>query len=225
MSIDEIRTMKTDTQLQSDVIAELGWEPSIHSEEIGVEVKDGIVTLAGHVGTYSEKLEAERAAMRVFGVKALAVEIDVRIAGISARTDADIARTVENVLQWTTYLTKDLVKIKVEGGWVTLSGEVNWEYQRKAAVDAIRYLMGVKGVYDRIAIKPAVSAPLVKADIEAALKRRAQKDTNSISVSVNGSDVTLSGSVHNWSDHDLATHTAWGTPGVHKVINNTTVTY
>jgi osmotically-inducible protein OsmY len=114
--------MKTDAQIQSDVIAELGWEPSIHSQEIGVEVKDGIVTLAGHVGTYAEKLEAERIAMRVFGVKALAVEIDVRIAGISARTDADIARTVENVLQWTTYLPKDSVKIKVEGGWVSLIG-------------------------------------------------------------------------------------------------------
>ena len=225
MSIEEMRTMKTDIQLQSDVIAELGWEPSIHSEAIGVEVKEGIVTLAGHVATYAEKLEAERAAMRVFGVKALAVEIDVRIAGIGARTDADIARTVENVLQWTTYLSADVVKIKVEGGWVTLSGEVNWEYQRKAAVDAIRYLMGVKGVYDLIVIKPTVSAPLVKADIEAALKRRARKDSHSISVSVDGNDVTLSGSVHTWSERDLATHTAWGTPGVRKVINNTTVTY
>jgi osmotically-inducible protein OsmY len=217
--------MKTDSQIQSDVIAELGWEPSVHSEEIGVEVKDGVVTLAGHVGTYSEKLEAERAAMRVFGVRALAVEITVRLAGFNARTDGDIARTVENVLQWTTVLPKDLVKIKVENGWVTLSGEVNWDYQRKAAIDAIRYLMGVKGVYDMIAIKPSVSAPLVKADIETALKRRAQKDSNSISVSVNGNDVTLSGSVHNWSDRDLASHAAWGTPGVRSVINNTTVTY
>jgi osmotically-inducible protein OsmY len=225
MPTKEKRIMKTDTQLQSDVIAELSWEPSIHSEEIGVEVKGGVVTLAGHVGTYSEKLEAERAAMRVFGVKALAVEIDVRLAGVNARTDGDIARTVENVLQWTTVLPKDLVKIKVENGWVTLSGEVNWEFQRKAAADAIRNLMGVKGVYDLISIKPSVSAPLVKADIEAALKRRAQKDSNSISVSVEGSDVTLSGSVHNWSDRDLATHTAWGTPGVRRVINNTTVTY
>jgi osmotically-inducible protein OsmY len=225
MPIKENCIMKTDTQLQSDVIAELSWEPSLHSEEIGVEVKGGVVTLAGHVGTYSEKLEAERAAMRVFGVKALAVEIDVRLAGFNARTDGDIARTVENVLQWTTVLPKDLVKIKVENGWVTLTGEVNWEYQRKAAVDAIRYLMGVKGVYDMIAIKPSVSAPLVKADIEAALKRRAQKDSNSISVCVDGNDVTLSGSVHNWSDRDLATHTAWGTPGVRRVINNTTVTY
>jgi osmotically-inducible protein OsmY len=217
--------MKTDSQLQSDVIAELAWEPSIHSEDIGVEVKGGVVTLAGHVGTYAEKLHAERAAMRVFGVKALAVEVDVRIAGISARTDSDIARTVENVLQWTTFLPKDSVKIKVEGGWVTLSGEVSWEYQRKAAVDAVRYLMGVKGLSDSIVIKPALSAPLVKADIEAALKRRAHKDSNSISVSVNGSDVTLSGSVHNWSDRDLATHTAWGTPGVRNVINNTTLSY
>jgi osmotically-inducible protein OsmY len=217
--------MRTDSQLQSDVIAELSWEPSIHSEEIGVEVRGGVVTLAGHVGTYAEKLEAERAAMRVTGVKALAVEIDVRITGISARTDTDIARTVENVLQWTTFLTKDSIKIKVEGGWVTLSGEVNWEYQRKAAVGAIRFLMGVKGVTNLIAIKPTVSAPLVKADIEAALKRRAQKDSNSISVSVDGNDVTLSGSVHSWSDRDLATHSAWGTPGVRSVINNTTVSY
>jgi osmotically-inducible protein OsmY len=225
MLIKEMQTMKTDSQLHSDVIAELAWEPSIHSEEIGVEVKGGIVTLAGHVGTYSEKLEAERAAMRVVGVKALAVEIDVRLEGSSARTDGDIARTVENVLQWSTYLTKDSVKIKVENAWVTLLGEVNWEYQRKAAVDAVRYLMGVTGVTDLIAIRPAVSAPLVKADIEAALKRRAQKDSNSILVSVNGSDVTLSGSVHNWSERELVTHTAWGTPGVRSVINNTTVAY
>jgi osmotically-inducible protein OsmY len=221
----EMQTMRTDSQLQSDVIAELSWEPSIRSEEIGVEVKGGVVTLAGHVGTYSEKLDAERAAMRVVGVKALAVEIDVRLEGSNVRTDGDIARTVENVLQWSTYLTKDSVKIKVESGWVTLSGEVNWEYQRKAAVDAVRYLMGVKGVSDRIAINPTVSAPLVKADIEAALKRRAQKDSNSILVSVNGSDVTLSGSVHNWSERELITYTAWGAPGVRSVINNTTVTY
>jgi osmotically-inducible protein OsmY len=220
-----MRTMKTDSQLQSDVIAELAWEPSIHSEEIGVEVKGGVVTLAGHVGTYSEKLEAERAALRVVGVKALAVEIDVRLAGINARTDGDIARTVENVLQWTTCLNKDSVKIKVEGGWVTLSGEVNWDYQRQAAVDAVRNLMGVKGVSDLIAIKPTVSAPLVKADIEAALVRRAHKDSNSISVSVDGNDVTLSGSVHNWSERELATQTAWRTPGVRSVTNKTTVTY
>jgi len=217
--------MKTDSQLQSDVIAELAWEPSIHSEEIGVEVTGGVVTLAGHVGSYSEKLAAERAALQVVGVKALAVEIDVRIAGGNARTDGDIARTVENVLQWTTCLPMNSVKIKVEGGWLTLSGEVNWDYQRKAAVDAVRYLMGVKGVSDLIAIKPTVSAPLVKADIEAALVRQAHKDSNRISVSVSGNDVTLSGPVRNWSERDLATQTAWGTPGVRNVTNNTTITF
>jgi osmotically-inducible protein OsmY len=217
--------MKTDTQLQSDVIAELSWEPSINSEEIGVEVKDGIVTLAGHVGSYAEKIGAERAAMRVSGVKALAVEMDVKLAGSSTRIDADIARSVDNVLQWTTYLPKDAVKIKVESGFVTLSGELAWEYQREAAVSAVRYLMGVKGVNDQLVIKPQVSAPLVKADIQAALKRRALTDANAIAVSVHGNDITLSGKVHSWSERDLATHTAWGSPGVRRVVDNITLTY
>src|ERR1700721_1464788 len=141
-------TMKTDHQLQLDVLAELSWEPSVNAEDIGVEVKDGIVTLAGHVGSYAEKIDAERATMRVSGVRALAIEMDVKLAGSSARTDADIARSVDNVLQWTTYLPKDAVKIKVESGRVTLSGEVDWEYQRQAAVGAVRYLRGAKAAND-----------------------------------------------------------------------------
>lgn len=217
--------MKTDTQLQSDVIAELSWEPSINAEDIGVEVKDGIVTLAGHVGTYAEKIGAERATMRVSGVKALAVEMDVKLAGSSKRNDVDIARSVDNVLQWTTYLPKDTVKIKVESGFVTLSGEVAWEFQREAAIGAVRFLMGVKGVNDQLVIKPQLSAPVVKADIEAALKRRAQKDANEISVSVHGTDVTLSGKVHSWSERELAANTAWGSPGVRSVVDNITLTY
>jgi osmotically-inducible protein OsmY len=220
-----MRAMKTDIQLQSDVLAELAWEPSIQSEEIGVEVKGGVVTLTGHVSTYSEKLAAERAALGVPCVKAIAVEIDVRLPGSNIRTDGDIARTVENVLQWTTGVPKNSVKIMVEAGQVTLLGEVNWDYQRKAAVDAVRNLTGVNGVSNLIAIKPAVSVPLVKADIEAALMRRARKDSNSISVSVNGNDVILSGTVHDWSERDLAAQAAWGTPGVRTVTNNTTVTY
>jgi len=217
--------MKTDTQLQSDVIAELSWEPSINSEDIGVEVRDGVVTLAGHVASYAEKIGAERATMRVAGVRALAVEMDVKLAGSNTRSDADIAHSVDNVLQWTTYLPKDAVKIKVEGGLVTLSGEVAWEFQREAALNAVRYLLGVKGVNDQLAIKPKLSAPLVKADIEAALKRRAQKDANEISVSVHGSGVTLSGKVHSWSERELATHTAWGSPGVRNVVDNITLSY
>lgn len=221
----ETLAMKTDKQIQLDVMAELAWEPSINSEQIGVEVKDGIVTLAGHVGSYAEKIGAEKATIRVSGVKALAVEMDVKLSGSSTRNDVDIARSVDNVLQWTTYLPKDALKIKVESGWVTLSGEVSWTYQRQAAVNAVRYLMGVKGVNDQIVITPTVSAPLVKADIESALKRRAHDDAKGISVTVHGTDVTLSGKVHSWSERELATHTAWGTPGVRSVVNNTTLTY
>ncbi len=217
--------MKTDHQLQLDVLAELSWEPSVKAEDVGVEVKDGIVTLAGHVGTYAEKVDAERATMRVSGVKALAVEVDVRLVGSSARNDVDIARSVDNVLQWTTYLPEQSVKVKVESGWVTLSGEVTWEFQRQAAIGAVRYLMGVKGVNDQLLIKPTISAPAVKADIEAALKRRAQNDAHEISVGVEGTDVTLSGRVHSWSERELATNTAWASPGVKRVVDNITLSY
>lgn len=217
--------MKTDGQIQLDVNAELAWDPAINSDDISVKVNDGVVTLAGHVKSYAEKMDAERATLRVSGVKALAMEMDVKLGGNSTRQDVDIARSAKNVLEWTTYLPKDAVKVTVEGGWVTLSGEVSWEYQRVSAVSAVRYLLGVKGIYDQIAIKPSVSAPVVKADIEAALKRRAQKDAKDISVSVEGGDVTLSGKVHSWSERELATNTAWGTPGVRKVVDNIVLSY
>ncbi len=217
--------MKTDAQLQQDVLAELKWEPSVNAAQIGVEVKEGIVTLAGHVDSYAEKWDAERAVQRVCGVKALAIEMDVTLPGSSKRTDADIARSAQNVLEWTTYLKKDSVKVMVEGGFITLSGQVDWTYQRQAAAGAVRNLMGVTGVSDQITIKPSVSSGAVKSDIEAALKRRAKTDAQNISVDVRGSDVTLTGNVHSWSERDLATHSAWGTPGVHKVVDNLTVAY
>ena len=145
------------------------------------------MTLAGHVSSYAEKLGAERAAQRVSDVKALAIEMDVKLPESSKRTDADIARSVENVLQWTTYVPKDSFKVMVESGWVTLSGEVTWEYQRQAAENGVRYLMGVTGVSDQIVIKPKVSLSAVKSEIEAALKRRATADAKKI---------TLTGTVH-----------------------------
>jgi|ERR1022692_415587 osmotically-inducible protein OsmY len=217
--------MKTDKQVQQDVIAELSWEPSVNAAQIGVEVKDGIVTLAGHVSSYAEKWNAERAAQRVSGVKAVAIEMDVKLAGSSKRNDADIARAADNVLQWTTYLPKDRVKVMVENGWITLSGDVDWEYQRRGVADGVRHLMGVIGVSDNIAIKPKVSMSAVKADIEAALKRRATADAQKISVDVLGADVTLSGTVHSWSERDLARDSAWGSTGVRKVIDNMTIGY
>jgi len=217
--------MKSDAQLKQDVTAELTWEPSVNASQIGVEVKDGTVTLAGHVDSYTEKLAAERAAQRVSGVKGLAVEMDVRLPGLNKRTDADIARSAQNVLEWTTSVPRDTVKVKAENGWITLSGELEWDFQREAAKDAVRYLLGVVGVADEMTIKPRASMTLVKSEIEAALKRRAKSDSQRISVDVRGADVTLSGTVSSWSERELAADSAWSTPGVHKVIDNIRIDY
>ncbi len=217
--------MKTDSQVQQDVLAELKWEPSVNAAQIGVEVKDGIVTLAGHVGSYAEKYDAERAAQRVSGVKALAIEMGVTLPGFGKRNDADIARSAESALQCTTFLPKDSVKIMVEDGRVTLSGEVDWEYQRQSAAAAVRYLLGVTSVSDKIKIKHKVSASAVKSEIEAALKRHAHVDAQKISVEVRGADVTLTGKVPTWSERDMARNSAWGTPGVRNVVDNLTVDY
>jgi osmotically-inducible protein OsmY len=212
--------MKTDMQLQQDILAELKWEPAVNAALIGVEVKDGVVTLAGHVSSYAEKWDAERAAQRVSGLKALAIEIDVRLPGTSMRNDSDIAHSAENVLQWMTYLPEDAVNVVVEKSWITLSGDVDWEYQKQAATGAVRHLMGVIGVSNQIVIKPKVSLSAVESEIEAALKRRAHIDAQKISVEIQGANVTLRGSVHSLAERDLACHSAWGTPGVRNVVDH-----
>ncbi len=217
--------MKTDSQLEQDVMAELDWEPAVAAAQIGVEVKDGVVTLAGEVGSYAEKLNAEHAAQRVTGVKALAVEMKVKILGLGKRTDADIADSAKTILNWTSSLPADSVKVMVESGWLTLTGDVEWQYQRQDAEDRVRYLSGVTGISNQIAIKPSLSATVVKSDIEAALKRRAAADAATITVTVKGADVTLTGTVHSWAERDLATHSAWGSSGVHKVIDKMNLVY
>ena len=217
--------MKSDKQIQQDVMAELSWEPSVNAAHIGVEVSDGIVTLAGHVTHYAEKLNAEQAAQRVDGVKALTVEMDVTLPGASKRSDSDIAQSANDVLRWTTYLPTDHIKIKVENGRISLSGEVEWDYQRQGAVEAVHHLQGVTGVNNQITLKPQASASVVKADIEAALKRRAQKHAQAISVEVQGGDVTLTGIVNSWSERALAINSAWRAPGVRNVNDNMTVTF
>jgi osmotically-inducible protein OsmY len=217
--------MKTDAQLQQDVLAELKWEPAVHASQIGVEVNDSVVTLAGEVSSYVEKWSAERAAQRVSGVKALAVELKVKLSEMGKRTDADIARSAQSILGWSTSLPEQSVKVLVEGGWITLSGDVDWQYQRQDAIDAVRYLPGVTGVSNQIAIKPRLTAGAVKSDIEAALKRRATTDANTIAVGVVGTEVTLTGTIHSWSERELATHSAWGTPGVQNVIDKMTLVY
>lgn len=215
--------MKTDTQLQQDVLAELKWEASVNAADIGVEVKDGVVTLAGHVNSYSEKWGAERAAQRVSGVKALAIEMDVRLFGLGKRNDTEIAQAAENIVQWISVLPKDSVHLLVEDGWITLSGEVEWQYQKQTASEAIRHLMGVTGVSNQITIGPKLSLDSIESDIESALKRRATINAPKISVKLNGGDVTLSGMVNSWSEHDLAWSCAWSTPGVQRVIDEMTV--
>lgn len=217
--------MKSDEQLQRDVIAELTWEPSVHAAHIGVEVRDGVVTLAGEVDKYSEKWNAERAAQRVSGVKALATELRVQLTGLSKRTDGGIAGAVENVLEWSSALPIGAVKVVVEDGWVTLSGDVDWQFQKQIAADSVRHLLGVSGVSNQISIKPSVSAKAVKTDIEAALQRVAIADATTIVVSVHGANVTLSGTVHNWAERETATHSAWGTPGVRNVVDKMTLAH
>jgi len=151
--------MKTDAQIQQDVMAELAWEPAIDAQQIGVQVDRGVVTLTGRVASYAQKYDAERAAQRIAGVAALAVELEVVLASANRRSDAEIAHAAENALKWTTYLPRDAVKVRVEHGWITLTGAVAWEYQRQGASREVRYLLGVKGVSNEIALNAAWSTP------------------------------------------------------------------
>lgn len=211
--------MKTDSQLQHDVMAELGWDPAVHAAQIGVEVKGGVVTLAGEVSSYAEKWHAEQAVQRVSGVHALAVAMTVKLSALGQRTDADIAASARSILGWMSALPPDAVKVLVENGWLTLSGTVEWQFQRQDAADSVRYLLGVTGVSNQIAVQPALAAKDVKSDIEAALQRRATADAQAIHVAVDGGDVTLSGTVHSWAERELATRSAWGTAGVRHVVD------
>lgn len=211
---------KSDSQIQKDVLAELADEPSVRATDIGIEVKDGVVTLAGHVDSYGEKWHAEKAAQRVSGVKGIAVEVDVKLPGENKRTDADIARAVKNTLEWNIFVPNDPIKVMVEDGWVTLTGEVPWEYQRRLATSSIRYLIGVTGVSNQIVLKPKPTTTAVKANIEAALKRRALQDANAIKVDVHDHDVTLEGKVHSLAEKDLIHNAVWNSPGVWKVTDH-----
>lgn len=217
--------MKTDSELQRDVLDELKWEPSVHASDIGVEAKQGVVTLVGHVGSFIEKWNAERAAQRVSGVKALAVEMEVKLPGSVTRSDADIAQSAKNILDWGSSLPYDSVKVMAEGGWVTLTGQVDWQFQKQAAAENIRFLLGLKGITNQILIKKIVAPSAIQSGVEAALKRSSRPSHQNLSVDARGDEVTLTGNVHSWSERDAAVQSAWSAPGVHDVIDKITVTY
>ncbi|MDR6536788.1 BON domain-containing protein [Variovorax soli] len=212
--------MKSDTQLRTDVLAELDWDPAIKTATVGVTAKDGVVTLTGHLGSHAEKYAAERAAQRVKGVKAIAVEINVKLPAGDERTDADIARAVEHALEWSALVPDGKIKPMVEGGWVTLTGEVEWEYQRRAAENAVRTLMGVTGVSNTVKISPKLSASEVEKKLREALTRQAQRESERLQIGVSGSQVTLHGLVHSWAESRAVEKAAWSVPGVTSVAND-----
>lgn len=209
--------MKTDSQIQADVIEELKWDPSVTHEHIGVAVKEGVVTLSGSVPSYFEKTAAERAAQRVAGVRAIAEEIEVKYSNSYRRDDAEIAESILNCFRWNVQIPDENLKVKVAKGWVTLSGEVEWDFQRTAAENAVKPLTGVLGVTNVIEVKPKVETSDVKTKIEQALKRAAEREARRIQVEVNGTEVTLSGKVRSYAELHDARGAAWSAPGVSAV--------
>ncbi len=215
--------MKTDIQLQLDVLDELQYEPSVDPAEIGVTTRDGIVTLAGRVKSYAEKWSAARSAERVSGVQAVVDEMEVNLPDVHFRTDEDIARAALNALKWDVMVPDEQLKIKVEKGYITLEGSVDQKYQETAAVRAIRNLAGVKGVTNLIQVKPRVTPSGVKTKIENAFRRAAEVDAQRIKVNVVDSKVTLHGTVHSWAERTAAEQAAWSAPGVTQVEDDLAV--
>lgn len=207
----------TDREIQADVMAELRWNPGVPATEIGVAVKDGVVTLTGIVDTYLEKWRAEEAAHRVNGVTAVANEIQVRTLG--ERTDSDIASAAMHALDWNSSIPAGKVHVTVDKGWVTLKGEVEWQYQRQEAERAVRRLWGVKGVSNLITVKPLAKPTDLKKQIEDALVRSAQIDAERITVEVQGTKAILKGRVRSWAEREEAERIAWLAPGITSVDN------
>jgi osmotically-inducible protein OsmY len=210
--------IKTDAQIQLNVIQELNWDPSVTHEHIGVAVDDGIVTISGTVPSYIEKSCAERAAQRVRGVKAVVDKIEVNIPSAYHRSDEDIAKAILNQFRWHAQIPDDAIKVTVDKGWVELTGEVDWEYQRRAAEKTVRGISGVKIITNKIAIKSrVVQRSVIKESIEGALKRAAEREANHVTVQVEGTHVTLSGKVRSFAELRDVRGAAWGSPGVTSV--------
>lgn len=209
---------ESDKQLREAVLRQIEWDPEVTSSDVNVSAAGGIVSLTGFVHTYAEKYAAEKTAQHVYGVKAVANDIEVKPA--TARTDPEIARDVVHAMKINVTVPDDKIKAVVAQGWVTLEGNVHWDFQRRSAESCARNVAGVRGVVNNVKIKPTVSASLVSAKIEEALRRNAELDARRIKVSVSDSKVELEGSVRSWSERKQAEHAAWAAPGVAEVIDH-----
>jgi osmotically-inducible protein OsmY len=220
LDIAKETSVKTDADLKRDVQAELAWDPSIKASAVGVAVKDGIVTLTGHLDTFVEKMAIERALRRVAGVRAIALELDVKLSPSHKRSDTEIAAAAEHALKWNTMVPADGIRLTVEQGWLRLQGEVEWNYQRDAAAKAVRAIIGVVGLSNEITIKHKPTPDGVARRIEEALTRQAVREAKHVQIGVSGSTVTLRGNVHSWQERDAVAGAAWSAPGVAKVVND-----
>jgi osmotically-inducible protein OsmY len=216
--------LKSDKELERDVREELAFDPRVDVKAIAVSAKGGVVTLSGSVPTYAAKVAANHDAERVSGVSVVVEHMDVSLPDMHARSDADLAKAVGDALRWDVEVPHDKIKTSVRDGWVTLEGTVDWAYQRFAAEGALRYLTGVKGLKDLIAVSPSAASSIdVKQHIKAALARSAEADAARITVdTADGGSVTLRGTIHSWAERDEAVRAAWATPGVRQVRSELT---
>jgi osmotically-inducible protein OsmY len=210
----------SDVSLRQNIIDELEFEPSLNAANIGVAVENGVVTLTGHVRSYMEKVRAERVVQRVKDVHGVAEELEVRYPSDKKTADDEIAKRALNIISWDTSIPADKVQVKVEGGWITLSGQVEWYYQKVSAESAVRRISGVKGVSNMLTIEPRVQPSDIKGRIENALKRKAGVEASKIRVSVSDGKVTLDGNVNAWFERTAAEDAAWAAPGVTSVVDH-----